>query len=197
MTIDILPVAGPVAHLPPPPGGRWTVADYERLPDDRQRYELIDGDLRMAPAPNPEHQTASGLIFYHLMQCVQLAGYGRVFTAPLDVELSPTTIVQPDIIVILNGGAATITAQRIVGPPDLVVEVVSPGTASYDRREKRDLYAAAGIGEYWIADPGHRAVELLTLVGGTYRAEHVYRGQAVIPSRVFPGWNVATDLLFG
>jgi Uncharacterized protein conserved in cyanobacteria len=173
------------------------VADYERLPDDGQRYELIDGDLHMAPAPNPEHQTASGLIFYHLMQCVQLAGHGRVFTAPLDVELSPVTIVQPDIVVILNGGAATITTQRIVGPPDLVVEVVSPGTASYDRREKRDLYAAAGIREYWIADPGHRAVELLTLVGGTYRAEHVYRGRAVIPSQVIPGWNVATDLLFG
>jgi Uma2 family endonuclease len=173
------------------------VADYERLPDDGQRYELIDGDLHMAPAPNPEHQTASGLIFYHLMQCVQLAGHGRVFTAPLDVELSPVTIVQPDIVVILNGGAATITTQRIVGPPDLVVEVVSPGTASYDRREKRDLYAAAGIREYWIADPGHRAVELLTLVGGAYRAEHVYRGQAVIPSQVIPGWNVATDLLFG
>jgi len=100
-------------------------------------------------------------------------------------------------VVILNGGAATITTQRIVGPPDLVVEVVSPGTASYDRREKRDLYAAAGIREYWIADPGHRAVELLTLVGGAYRAEHVYRGQAVIPSQVIPGWNVATDLLFG
>ncbi len=197
MTVDILPVAGPVAHLPPPPGGRWTVADYERLPEDGQRYELIEGELRMAPAPNPEHQTASGLIFYHLMQCVQLAGHGRVFTAPLDVELSPVTIVQPDIVVILNGGAATITTQRIVGPPDLVVEVVSPGTASYDRREKRDLYAAAGIREYWIADPGHRAVELLTLVGGAYRAEHVYRGQAVIPSQVIPGWNVATDLLFG
>jgi Uma2 family endonuclease len=197
MTVDILPVAGPVAHLPPPPGGRWTVADYERLPDDGQRYELIDGDLRMAPAPNPEHQTASGLIFYHLMQCVQLARHGRVFMAPLDVELSPTTVVQPDVVVILNSGAATITTQRIVGPPDLVVEVVSPGTASYDRREKRDLYAAAGIGEYWIADPGHRAVELLILVGGAYRADHVYRGQAVIPSQVIPGWNVATDLLFG
>ena len=117
MTVDILPVAGPVAHLPPPPGGRWTVADYERLPEDGQRYELIDGELRIAPAPNPEHQTASGLIFYHLMQCVQLARHGRVFMAPLDVELSPVTIVQPDIVVILNGGAATITTQRIVGPP--------------------------------------------------------------------------------
>lgn len=197
MTVDILPVAGLVSHLPPPPGGRWTVADYERLPDDGQRYELIDGDLRMAPAPNPDHQHVAGLIFYYLMQHVQMAGHGRVFSAPIDVELSPVTIVQPDAVVLLHGGAAAITAQRIVGPPDLVVEVVSPGTASYDRREKRDLYAAAGVREYWIADPGHRAVELLTLDGAVYRAEHVYRGQAVIPSLVVPGWSVATDLLFG
>ncbi|MGQ9926478.1 MAG: Uma2 family endonuclease [Chloroflexaceae bacterium] len=75
------------------------------------------------------------------MQHIQLAGHGQVFTAPIEVEPGPTTVVQPDLIVILRGGAATITAQRIVGPPDLVVEVVSPGMASYDRREKRDLYA--------------------------------------------------------
>ncbi|MGC9041016.1 MAG: Uma2 family endonuclease [Roseiflexus sp.] len=194
---NVLPVAGTVSHLPPPPGGRWTAADYERLPDDGQRYELIDGDLRMAPAPNPDHQAAALRIAHYLFTLVEIAGHGRVFAAPIDVELSPTTIVQPDVVVLLHGGAAAITSQRIVGPPDLVVEVVSPGTASYDRREKRDLYAAAGVREYWIADPGHRAVELLTLEGRGYRAEHVYLGQAIIPSAVVPGWTVATDLLFG
>ncbi len=197
MSTDILPIAGPVTHLSPPPGGRWTVADYERLPDDGQRYELINGDLRMAPAPTPDHQAASLRLAHYLFTFVETAGHGRVFAAPIDVELGPTTIVQPDLIVILHGGAASITAQRIVGPPDLVVEVVSPGTASYDRREKRDLYAAAGVREYWIADPGHRVVELLTLAGSLYRAEHVYRGQAVIPSTIISGWNVATERLFG
>ncbi|MFQ3663813.1 MAG: Uma2 family endonuclease [Chloroflexaceae bacterium] len=197
MTTDILPIAGPATHLPPPPGGRWTVADYERLPDDGQRYELINGDLRMAPAPTPDHQATSLRLAHYLFTCIETAGHGRVFTAPIDVELGPTTVVQPDLIVILRGGAATITAQRIVGPPDLVVEVVSPGTASYDRREKRDLYAAAGVREYWIADPGHRVVELLTLAGKLYHAEHVYRGQAVIPSTIIPNWNVPTERLFG
>jgi len=197
MSTDILPIAGPATHLPPPPGGRWTVADYERLPDDGQRYELINGDLRMAPAPTPDHQAASLRLAHYLFTYVESAGHGRVFSAPIDVELGPTTVVQPDLIVILRGGAATITTQRIVGPPDLVVEVVSPGTASYDRREKRDLYAAAGVREYWIADPGYRVVELLTLAGNLYRAEHVYRGQAIIPSTVIPAWNVPTERLFG
>ncbi|MCX7791071.1 MAG: Uma2 family endonuclease [Chloroflexaceae bacterium] len=197
MPTDILPIAGPATHLPPPPGGRWTVADYEQLPDDGQRYELINGDLRMAPAPTPDHQAASLRLAHYLFTFIETAGHGRVFTAPIDVQLGPATIVQPDLIVILHGGAASITAQRIVGPPDLVVEVVSPATASYDRREKRDLYAAAGVREYWIADPGYRFVELLTLAGSLYRAEHVYRGQAVIPSTIIPGWNVATERLFG
>ncbi len=197
MSTDILPIAGSATHLPPPPGGRWTVADYEQLPDDGQRYELINGELRIAPTPAPDHQAASLRLAHYLFTYVETAGHGRVFTAPIDVQLGPAAIVQPDLIVILHGGAASITAQRIVGPPDLVVEVVSPGTASYDRREKRDLYAAAGVREYWIADPGHRVVELLTLAGSLYRAEHVYRGQAVIPSTIIPGWNVATERLFG
>ncbi|MEI6179914.1 MAG: Uma2 family endonuclease [Chloroflexales bacterium] len=197
MSADILPVVGPVAHLASPSGGHWTVADYAQLPDDGPRYELLHGDLRMAPAPNIGHQTSSGLIFYHLFTQVQLTGRGRVLTAPLDVELNFNTLVQPDLVVILQGSAAIITEQRIVGAPDLVVEIVSPSTASYDRREKRDAYAAAGVREYWLADPASRTVELLTLDGAVYRSEHVYRGQAIMPSTIIPDWNVATERLFG
>ncbi len=197
MSTDILPVVGPVTHLTPPASGRWSVAEYAQLPDDGPRYELMHGELRMAPAPNIGHQSTSGLIFYHLLTQVQLTGKGRVFAAPLDVELSVETLVQPDLVVVLNDGAASITERRIVGPPDLVVEVASPSTASYDRREKRDAYAAAGVREYWIVDPASRTVELLTLEGAAYHAAHVYRGQAVLPSTVIAPWDVATDRLFG
>jgi Uma2 family endonuclease len=197
MSTDILTVAGPVRHLDAPPGGRWTIADYEGLPDDGLRYELIHGELRMTPAPNLAHQTISGLIFYHLVQAVQLNGLGRVFAAPVDVEFGPATIVQPDIVVVLPSGAARLSEQRIIGPPDLIIEITSPSTASYDRREKRDLYASVGVCEYWIADPASRSIELLILDGATYRAEHVYRRQAMLPSIVVPSWNVATDELFG
>ncbi|WP_322487366.1 Uma2 family endonuclease [Chloroflexus sp.] len=120
-----------------------------------------------------------------------------MFTAPIDVELDATTVIQPDVVVMLHGGKAQITGQRIIGLPDLIVEVVSPGTASYDQREKRDHYAAAGVREDWIADPGHRVVELLSLEGSDYRAEHVYRGKAIIPSIVLPEWQTPTELLFG
>ncbi|MEI6776813.1 MAG: Uma2 family endonuclease [Chloroflexales bacterium] len=117
-------------------------------------------------------------------------GHGRVFTAPIDVELSFDTLVQPDLVVVLNSGVSMITEQRIV-------EVASPSTASYDRREKRDAYAATGVREYWIADPASRTTELLTLDGSAYRSAHVYRGQAVLPSTVIVGGDVATERLLG
>jgi Uma2 family endonuclease len=197
MTTDILNIAKPVTHLPPPIGTHWTVAQYEQLPTDGLRYEIVEGELHMAPAPVPEHQTISGYVTYFLMQHIQLAGYGCIFAAPIDVELGFDTVVQPDLVVILATGAAVITQRRIVGPPDLVIEITSPSTASYDRREKRDAYAAAGIREYWIVDPASKTVELLMLEGTIYRAEAAYMGQAVIPSMVLPAWDVATARLFG
>ncbi|PDW01905.1 Uma2 family endonuclease [Candidatus Viridilinea mediisalina] len=194
---DTLPVAGLATHLPVPDSGQWTLADYEALPNDGQRYELLDGVLRLTPAPTPDHQATSLLIAYYLLQHIQLPGRGRVFTAPIDVELGPHTLVQPDIVVILATSAASISPRRIVGPPDLVIEITSPSTASYDRREKRDLYAAAGVREYWIVDAGTRTIELLCLEERHYRAEYVYTGQAIVPSRVVQGWSVATATLFG
>jgi Uma2 family endonuclease len=197
MNTDILSVAGPVTHLIPPLEGHWTVADYERLPDDGLRYELVRGELHMAPAPGTDHQTTRGYLFYFLMQQIQLAGHGRVFHAPIDLELGPDTIVQPDIVVVLKQSAALITPQRIIGSPNLVIEIASPSTASYDRREKRDLYAAGGVPEYWIVDPASRTIELLLLAGSIYRSEHIYRGKAIIPTTISADWDIATERLFG
>jgi Uma2 family endonuclease len=197
MTTDILSVAGPVTHLIPPIDGHWTIADYERLPDDGLHYELVHGELHMAPAPGTDHQTTSGYLFYFLMQQIQLAGHGRVFHAPIDLELGPDTIVQPDIVVVLKQSAALITTQRIIGSPDLVIEIASPSTASYDRREKRDLYATGAVPEYWIVDPASRTIELLLLAGNVYRSEHIYRGKAILPTTIIAGWDIATERLFG
>ncbi|MFN3373669.1 MAG: Uma2 family endonuclease [Chloroflexus sp.] len=79
----------------------------------------------------------------------------------------------------------------------MIVEVVLPSTASHDQREKHDRSAAAGVRKYWLADVGHRVVELLTLDESDYCAEYVYRGQAIMPSVVLPEWQTPTDQLFG
>jgi len=180
--LDVLPVVTAAAPLVGPPQGRWTYADYAALPDDGNRYEIIAGVLYMTPAPGTGHQSVSARLVTFLVTHVEFAGLGRVFAAPVDVELAPDTVVQPDIVVVLSANLDRITPSRIIGAPDLVVEILSPGTAGYDRREKQDAYARAGVGEYWIVDPGAQTVELLTLDQGGYRSHGVFRGQARLPS---------------
>ena len=180
--LDVLPVVTAAAPLVGPPQGRWTYADYAALPDDGNRYEIIAGVLYMTPAPGTGHQSISARVVTFLVTHVEFAGLGRVFAAPVDVELAPDTVVQPDIVVVLSANLHRITPSRIIGAPDLVVEILSPGTAGYDRREKQDAYARSGVGEYWIVDPGAQTVELLTLNKGGYRSHGVFRGQARLPS---------------
>lgn len=194
---DTLPTVVPAGHVPGPPQGRWTYADYARLPDDGRRYEVIDGVLYMTPAPGTDHQGVSARLVTFLMLHVELQGHGRVFGAPTDVELAPGCVVQPDVLVIKADRLHLITPARIVGPPDLVVEVTSPSTVGYDRREKQDAYARAGVPEYWIADPHAQTVEVLTLEGEAYRSQGVFRGQARLPSRVVPDFPVPVARLFG
>jgi len=180
--LDVLPVVTVAVPIVGPPQGRWTYADYAALPDDGNRYEIIAGVLYTTPAPGAGHQSVSARLVTFLVTHVEFAGLGRVFAAPVDVELAPDTVVQPDIVVILSANLDRITPSRIIGAPDLVVEILSPGTAGYDRREKQDAYARAGVGEYWIVDPGAQTVELLTLDQGGYRSHGVFRGQARLPS---------------
>jgi len=182
--LDVLPVVTVAVPIVGPPQGRWTYADYAALPDDGNRYEIIAGVLYMTPAPGTGHQSVSARLVTFLVTHVEFAGLGRVFAAPVDVELAPDTVVQPDIVVVLSANLHRITPSRIIGAPDLVVEILSPGTAGYDRREKQDAYARSGVGEYWIVDPGAQTVELLTLEQGGYRSHGVFRGQARLPSSV-------------
>jgi Uma2 family endonuclease len=197
MLTDMLPTVTPADQAPGPDQGQWTYADYAALPDDGQCYELIAGVLFMAPAPGTDHQAVSSLITTFLTIHVQLAGLGRVFAAPTDVELAPGTVVQPDVLVISAASLGRITPSRIIGAPDLVVEIVSPSTSGYDRREKQDAYAQAGVAEYWVADPAAQTVELLFLEQGAYRSQGVFRGQARIPSRVVASLPVPVAQFFG
>jgi len=130
------------------------------------------------------------------MQFVEDVGLGRVFPAPVDVELAPNVVLQPDVIVVLNANLGILIPERIVGAPDLVVEIASPGTAGYDRRQKQDAYARAGVPEYWIADPIARTIEVLRLNGGVYRSLGVFTGQARLPSVAVPGLPVPVEQFF-
>jgi len=186
----------PADHMPGPEQGHWTYKDYAALPDDGHRYEIVDGVLYMAPSPNRGHQNAAFEIASYLRTHVKLTGLGQVYIAPFDVELNPGTVVQPDVVVVLNQHLDRITESRIIGAPDLVVEVSSPGTVGYEREKKQRAYALAGVSEYWIADPWSRTVEVLTLEENGYRSLGVFEGKSVLPSEVVPDFLVHVEQFF-
>jgi Uma2 family endonuclease len=150
----------------------------------------------MAPAPSPEHQSITVRIAYYLFPHIDLAGIGKLLTAPLDVELEPKNVYQPDLVVVLNAHLARVAAKKIVGAPDLVVEVASPSTAAYDRLTKYEEYARAGITEYWIVKPIAHTVEVLVLENGKYRSLGIFSGQQTLPSRVLPELPVRVEQFF-
>jgi len=196
-SLDKLPVVAPADHIPGPKQGLWSYKDYATLPDDGNHYEVVSGVLFMTPSPGGAHQDAVGEIFTYLREHVKQGGLGLVRIAPFDVELALDTVVQPDVFVVLSKHFDKITDNRILGAPDLVVEVASPGTAIYDRHNKLDAYVRAGVPEYWIVDTDARAVEVLVLeMIGIYRSLGVFRGKAVIPSQVVPGLLVQVEKFF-
>src|SRR3989442_3511639 len=106
-----LSVATPADWVPGPSQGSWTYDDYAALPEDEHRYEIVNGVLVMAPAPSPEHQDIVGMILHYLLIQVKFAGLGRVFPAPVDVDLGPKNVFQPDVVVVLNAHLDRIAAQ--------------------------------------------------------------------------------------
>ncbi len=186
----------PADNVSGPKQGQWTYKDYVTIPADGKRYEVVDGVLFMTPSPDKWHQKAAGRIFRYLSAHIEDTGKGEVYIAPFDVELDPKTVVQPDVIVLLKPNLAKATNKRIIGAPDLVVEVASPATANYDRREKLDAYASAGVTEYWIVDPTVRTIKLLILDAAHYRLAGIFEGKNTLPSKVIPDFPVPVEKFF-
>ena len=136
---------------------RWTYEQYCSLDGD-QRYEIIDGNLLMAPAPDLGHQDSSRKLFRLLDHFVVTNNLGEVFYAPLDVVLDAANTVQPDLVFVARANAGIIQRRAIFGVPDLLVELVSPSTVRRDRYDKKSLYARFGVKEYWIGDPANKTL---------------------------------------
>jgi Uma2 family endonuclease len=149
------------------PARRWTYEEYYRLDDDR-RYEIIEGNLLMAPAPDMWHQDWSRKLFRLVDRFATQNKSGEVFYAPFDVVLDPENTVQPDLIFVLAANLGIIQPRAIFGTPDLLIELISPSSVRRDRYDKKDLYARFGVKEYWIGDPANQSLEILTLKDGRY-----------------------------
>ncbi|MGH7857934.1 MAG: Uma2 family endonuclease [Candidatus Binatia bacterium] len=174
-------------RLPP---GPLTYEDYCELPEDGNRYEILDGELFVSPAPVPLHQTVSANLEWILMRHVREHRLGHVLHAPLDLLLERTTVAQPDVLFIRAGRESIVTDRAIEGAPDLVVEILSPSTSRKDRTTKASLYARFGIDHYWILDPDERAFELYERQGAAYRLAARGQGDEAVRPSLFPGLEI-------
>ena len=142
---------------------RITWQDVQQLPDDGNRYEAIDGELCVTPAPSLRHQRILMRLTLALHNLLVEPGHGELFFAPTGVEFPATEEgVQPDLLFVSNQRRGILADQWIRGAPDLVVEILSPTTAHRDRGVKRKLYDRQGVSVYWIVDPDARVVEVWT-----------------------------------
>ena len=182
--------------VPEPKQGEWTYSDYVACTYDGEYYEIVNGVLVVAPVPDISHQGALVRFGSYLLKHVEFAGFGKVVIRSADVVLSPNNVYQPDVFVVLKEHLDRVQEKRVVGPPDLVIELASPSTALYDRLTKYDIYARFGVPEYWIAKTATRTVEVLVLENGTYRSLGVFHGQDRLPSRIVPDLPVAVDQFF-
>ncbi|MGH9346069.1 MAG: Uma2 family endonuclease, partial [Vicinamibacterales bacterium] len=147
---------------------RVSFADLQRMPEDGNRYELYDGELRVVPSLLPRHEIVRGRIHEALIDYRRQWG-GLVCSAPFDLVLSEFDVVQPDLIYFGPVSATRINLDEHVRfPPDLAVEVISPSTARFDRGHKRDLLARYALPELWIADPRRRRLECSVLLNSRY-----------------------------
>ncbi|MFC1466785.1 MAG: Uma2 family endonuclease [Candidatus Brachytrichaceae bacterium NZ_4S206] len=187
---------------PRPRQGEWTYEDYLALPDDGNRYEIIDGVLYVANAPSYDHQFTVGELFAQLHQHVKERGLGVVITAPFEVHLPGIAKpVQPDVLFIAAARQPQAGARFFEGAPDLIVEVLSPGSMRLDYYVKFGAYERAGVREYWIADPRTRTVVVYALGPGEESAlEYALFGAfgpgEQIRSSVLPDLAIALDPLF-
>ena len=176
-----------------------TYGEYLQWSDD-VRYELIDGVAYLKETPSLDHQEIVGGIYYQLANSLQ-AKSCRVFISPLDVRFPKTgevdeqvdTVLQPDVLVVCD--PAKLDRRGVRGAPDLVVEVLSPGTSSHDHVRKRRVYERAGVAEYWLVHPIDRMVTVYRLAGGEYGKPDGFDLSGETPVGVLPDVVIQWDAL--
>lgn len=176
-------------------GVRFTYSDYLRLPEDK-RYEILDGEIYVVPAPNTRHQRISKRLEIALVQHAEERGFGEILHAPYDVILSEENVVQPDILFVRKERAGIIGEINLRGAPDLAIEILSPGTRDKDLEIKRKTYADFGIQEYWIVDPEAGTVEALVRTEQGYVRAGIYGKSDRLSSPLLPELNLALDKIF-
>jgi Uma2 family endonuclease len=175
-----------------------TIADLDSMPDDGNRYELIDGELFVSCSPSLTHQTVSGNLFRSVDGYLIQNPIGRIWTT-LGIIFSEFSGVIPDLVFVSHERREEVASgDRIMGAPDLVIEIVSPGAENErrDRLAKRQLYGKYGVKEYWIVDFQKRTIEVYVLQGQMLQLRSILTEEEELTSSVLPGYSCKVETIF-
>ena len=175
---------------------RFKAGDIWDVPDDNLRYEVIDGELFMTPAPSWQHQSSLMRLSFLIYGWVSARNLGSVVQAPVGVVLDEENGVQPDLVFIARERFHIISERGVEGPPDLLVEVLSPSTEARDRGVKMRRYAAAGIPHYWLLNPRARALEAYVLGENGYEPAGIHGPGSIFRPALFPGLEIPIETLW-
>jgi Uma2 family endonuclease len=173
-----------------------TAEEYRLLPETGPRYQLIEGELHMAPAPDRYHQDISGNIYFLLRRFLEKHPLGKLYDAPFDVYLGEHDAFQPDLLFVSKARLDILTDTGAEGAPDFVVEILSKRTARLDKSPKKKIYAATGVKELWIVDPWKRTIEVFWLPASAEHPRAVYSEKDTFTSPCFPGLRVSAAEIF-
>lgn len=174
---------------------KTTYTDYVKI-DDRNRYEVFNGELRMVPAPSTNHQFISRDLEILVWNFVSKNGLGEVLDAPVDVVFDDEEVYQPDIVFIKRDRQGIIERDAIHGVPNIIMEIVSPSSIFYDTVEKKEIYRKYGVNEYWLVFPEEKAIEVFVLENGEYWEFCRCKKNGCVTSKILEGLKIYAKDIF-
>jgi Uma2 family endonuclease len=178
---------------------KYTVDEFLQMEFEGEDayYELINGEIVKKAAPTPRHQFTTGRLFSKMLNYAVEKKLEEVFTSPIDVFLDDRNQVQPDISFVSSEKSGIIDYKDgIMGVPDLIVEIISPGSFAIDRFDKKAVYEKVGVKEYWLVDPNNCSVEIYALKNGKFELLQVTAEEGKVQSIVLSGFEVEISGIF-
>ncbi len=177
---------------------KMTVQEFLQLDDFEEgfQYELINGEIVKKQSLSHEHQNALVNLSRIFSQFVLERKLGKIYIAPLDVYFTEIDFYQPDLFFLSNERLHLRTKDGIMGAPDLVIEILSPGTQRHDRNRKRKIYLQTGVQEYWIVDPLAKFIEVYNELDGDFDMTYFATSTGTVQSQVLAGLAVDIEEVF-
>ena len=177
--------------------GRPITADlFFQIPEGPPYYQLIEGIIVMSPSPTFYHQRILSRLSQSIQNYLDDHPLGVAVFSPCDVRLDENTVYLPDLLFVRNNNPRVIIDRTVSGPPDLVVEILSPSNFREDRIPKRAAYAHSGVEEMWIIDPESRQIDVYPLARGLEVAPTIIHEPDSFSPAMFPGLTIDTSRLF-